>query len=348
LFISHAEFSLAALGVDPAAERAYLQLVDSAAPIDAVALAARLEVPHEELARALDQLEHHLLVARSADDPPRYSARPPEPALESLVSRVGEELAQIRLYSRELQSRFREADGQSSPNELLEIVVGEREVLRHYQHLLESARHEVSVFTKPPYVVPGAQRLDVESVLRSEREGIVRGVRYRTVYEESAVDDPFTLVLAKDSVALGEEARLLADLPMKLLLMDRSIGFMPMRTEAPEAGSLIVRPSPLLDALVALFEAVWARAVPFVGDPDVTLRPELDERAMRILVLMSGGLKDDTIARVLGTSRRTVQKHVSAVMAALGARTRFQAAVLAADRGWLAVGPRSEETSSGS
>lgn len=210
---------------------------------------------------------------------------------------------------------------------------GEREVLRHYAHLMATAKTEVSVFTKPPYVVPVRQK-DVEDVLRSEREGISRGVRYRTVYDDAAVDEQFTLTLARDSIALGEEARLAAELPMKMLLMDHSIGLLPLTTDTPGAGALIVRPSPLLDALVALFESIWARAVPLVPGSD-SGTGELDERTQRVLVLLAGGLKDESIARALGTSRRTVQKHVSLIMAALGARTRFQAAVRARDRGWL-------------
>jgi len=49
-------------------------------------------------------------------------------------------------------------------------------------------------------------------------------------------------------------------------------------------------------------------------------------------------MKDDAIARVLNVSRRTVQKHVSEAGSALGARTRFQIALLAAERGWLRQG----------
>jgi DNA-binding NarL/FixJ family response regulator len=61
----------------------------------------------------------------------------------------------------------------------------------------------------------------------------------------------------------------------------------------------------------------------------------LDDRSHQVLLLMSDGHKDESIARALGLSRRTVQKCVTAVMTALGARTRFQAALLARDRGWL-------------
>lgn len=58
-------------------------------------------------------------------------------------------------------------------------------------------------------------------------------------------------------------------------------------------------------------------------------------RMRDILSLMCAGLTDDAIARVLGLSRRTIQKHISETAELLGARTRFQIALLARERGWL-------------
>ncbi|MFD0784627.1 response regulator transcription factor, partial [Micromonospora azadirachtae] len=62
-----------------------------------------------------------------------------------------------------------------------------------------------------------------------------------------------------------------------------------------------------------------------------------DLRTREILHMMATGMKDEAIARVLKVSRRTVQKHVSDAGSVLGARTRFQIALLAAERGWLKV-----------
>jgi DNA-binding NarL/FixJ family response regulator len=50
---------------------------------------------------------------------------------------------------------------------------------------------------------------------------------------------------------------------------------------------------------------------------------------------MALGMKDDVIARALGVSRRTVQQDISDISALLGARTRFQVALFAQQRGWL-------------
>jgi len=116
------------------------------------------------------------------------------------------------------------------------------------------------------------------------------------------------------------------------------VGF---RTAGIGLGAVVVRPSPLLDALAALFDNVWNQAVPVLAIGDGLMLgsadsgEELDDRSRQVLLLMSDGLKDESIARALGLSRRTVQKCVTTAMTRLGARTRFQAALLAQKRGWL-------------
>ncbi|MFD1936887.1 hypothetical protein ACFSKW_35995 [Nonomuraea mangrovi] len=50
--------------------------------------------------------------------------------------------------------------------------------------------------------------------------------------------------------------------------------------------------------------------------------------------MLAAGLKDEAVVRRLGVSLRTVHRRVSELTDRLGARTRFQAGLLAARRGW--------------
>lgn len=70
---------------------------------------------------------------------------------------------------------------------------------------------------------------------------------------------------------------------------------------------------------------------------DITAGQEkqLDVRDTRILALLSDGRSDSTIARASGISLRTVERRVRSLMDRLGAKTRFQAGVQAARRGWI-------------
>jgi DNA-binding NarL/FixJ family response regulator len=50
---------------------------------------------------------------------------------------------------------------------------------------------------------------------------------------------------------------------------------------------------------------------------------------------MAGGAKDELIARRLGISLRTCRRYIADLTKDLGAQSRFQAGVLAAQRGLL-------------
>ncbi|MER7334059.1 MULTISPECIES: LuxR C-terminal-related transcriptional regulator [unclassified Micromonospora] len=95
-------------------------------------------------------------------------------------------------------------------------------------------------------------------------------------------------------------------------------------------SAIVVRPSPLLDGLVLLFDACWSRAVPLGVDATA-----LDVQALQVLKLLAAGLQDEAIARQLGTTTRTVRRRVQDVLAALHAKSRFHAGVEASRRGWV-------------
>jgi DNA-binding CsgD family transcriptional regulator/sugar-specific transcriptional regulator TrmB len=326
---------LGAVGVNPLNEQVYRLLVQEGQrrTVREVATAtgatARLS---REILRAL---ESQGLVTRTGTNPPSYSASPPELALESLLAQRGEELAQIRLFAKELQAEFREASESGGAADLIEVIVGRERVMRYYMHLFKGAKVEISALTKPPYV----SSEETPEALDLEQATIRRGVRCRSVYESEVLDEADTLRLVQQSMDMGEEARALGGLPMKLALFDQQVGFVPLKLNQPDAGVLVVHPSPLLDALIALFDGIWARAVPLRPNWANSPGDELDDRVRQVLLLMSAGLKDESIARATGTSRRTVQKHVSQLMTVLGARTRFQAALLARERGWVGTEP---------
>ncbi|WP_345630802.1 LuxR C-terminal-related transcriptional regulator [Rugosimonospora acidiphila] len=322
---------LGAVGVSPPHEQAYRYLVREGHSRTAREVAEALGLSVRAARDLLRVLEDKALVTRVPTRPPGYSASPPELALETLVTRRREELAQIRVVAKELQDQYREAASDGTAADLVEVIVGRERSMRYFMHLVHTAKFQFDSLTKPPYVAVD----DPNDVLRAEGAGIRRGVRSRSVYESGALDESLTLAVAEHSLAMGEQARAVANVPMKLALFDGRAGFVPLKVDEPGLGALVVHPSPLLDALIALFESIWERAVPLQSLRDGGPPDELSERAQQVLLLMSAGLKDESIARVTGMSRRTVQKHVTATMAMLGARTRFQAALLARERGWV-------------
>ena len=340
----------AGTGLGPLAGRVLERLVTEP-ELSSEAVAEMLGVTPGTAERALQALENENLVVRVGDRPTCWSAGPPRSTLGSLLAQRRQELARAELYMEELHEAYRSASHRRVTSDLFEVVESAEQVGVRYAQLLASSRHEVLHLAKPPYVtrsvrvegtaVPTAPT--TVSDAPTAEVPVPDGVRLRSVYDTDGITDTVSLRTALSGTARGGELRLLAGLPMKLVVFDETAGIMPLRQEDPSTGSLIVHSTTLLAVLTALFESVWERATPVSldsspGRPPITAT-EPDSRPPGrmgdILTLLRAGLTDDAIARVLGLSRRTIQKHISETAELLGARTRFQIALLARERGWL-------------
>ncbi|MGW9031738.1 LuxR C-terminal-related transcriptional regulator [Streptomyces sp. NPDC055722] len=328
-----ADDSWAVTGLDPLAGRVLEHLV-AVPSADVTEVAATVGVSRAETERALRHLADSSLVLQIDGSATRWTAGPPRSSLGALLARRRGELARFEGLVERLHEVYEAVTGPRASH-LVEVLEREDEVSARYGQLLKGSSVEVLHLAKPPYVtVPQASTGEF---------GVARGVRMRSVYETEDFTDALSLKTALRGTGRGGELRLASRLPVKLVVFDRAAALLPVRGDRPTAGSLVVHSPALVVALVALFESVWERAKPvsLASRPDgpilerslTTVGP--DRRTREILHLMATGMKDETIARVLKVSRRTVQKHVSDAGTVLGARTRFQIALLAVERGWL-------------
>ncbi|MBL1116550.1 response regulator transcription factor [Streptomyces sp. 110] len=217
----------------------------------------------------------------------------------------------------------------AEPSSLVEVVRGESANAARLEELYARAEHEVCLFDSPPYLAPLTPQLDLQS------EVLRRGVAYRTVYSVTSLESPDLLAYAEGMVALGEQARVLPTVPMKLLVVDRRTAMLPLTSAdaGPAYCAVIVRHSALTDALQTLFETFWQQGTPLSGTPDDG-GEELSAADRRLIGLLAAGMKDEAIARHLGVSLRTLRRRVSDLQLRLAAAGRFQAGVRAAQRGW--------------
>jgi len=99
---------------------------------------------------------------------------------------------------------------------------------KRFAQLEAGAEHSILVFTKPPYAVEPGENLAGLQLL-------ARGVEARSVYERSVHDDPAVADAVRAFIAAGEQARIVDQLPLKLVLIDERIALFTM--EDPVAGS---------------------------------------------------------------------------------------------------------------
>ena len=314
---------LGGVGVGESEERVYRTLIRLGGATVAE-LAAATYAAEEPLRLTLCALEEKGLASRAPGPLERFVPAPPDVAVEALAARRSEEIARARLAAIELMGAFRAGPGPDRAAEVLEVVTGTDAVRNRFEQLQHSAVEELLVFDKPPYTT---RAQDNEAM---ERAALQRGVRCRVVYDRSSLTEPSQPRTIEQLSAAGEDARVSADVPMKLVICDRRLALTPLSLQhGLTDAALVVHASGLLDALAALFESVWQSAIPV---PEM-ITPVDEQR--RLLMLLASGLKDEAIARQLGIGERTVRRRVAALADRLGARTRMQLGIQAVRQGWL-------------
>ncbi|PZG13744.1 helix-turn-helix transcriptional regulator [Nonomuraea aridisoli] len=293
-------------------------------------IAVDCHLPATAARRILQSLAELGLATRSTGRPTRYVAVSPDSSLEAILRERERELDGVRTHIRALMDVYRASTRFAHPGELVEVISGRDEVNQCFAQLQRNTRAEMRGFDRPPYAAPEQHRQSNPIELDLLR----RGVKYRVIYDTSVLELPGWLEDVTAGMQRGEQARIGADLPMKLAISDDRLAIIPLLRAGDSAvtASYLIHPSPLLDALMALFEALWERSVP------VRLTSqggELSQDEERLLTLLASGATDKAASRALGWSERTVQRHITKLMRRLGAQTRFQVAMEATRRGWI-------------
>ena len=303
-------------------------------------LSSALGLPTPTLWQALERLEDRGLVSRVPGVAGRFTATAPDVALEVLFLEQEERIKRGRLLADRLSAKFRHAVARRDPATLVEVISGRSAAAQRFEQMQRSARYQIRAIDRPPYASEPARNHPVEV------EMLQRGIIYRVIYDATGMDQFHDLLGELEiSIKHGEQARILPAAPLKLCLADDRIGMIPLQAAPPDIESaVVVHRSALLEALCTLFDALWERALPLPSalgaDPALSDGPTSGER--RLLALLTTGIPDETIAKQLGLSSRTLQRRIRALMTRLGAETRFQAGLRAAQIGWITanVAPR--------
>lgn len=323
---------LAAVGLGRCEQVVYEALI-AADTRSAAELRVELDLPSETVEASLSVLQRHGLAAPSPHDPQRYTAGLPRIALAVLIQEHELALQRARRKAEELSTVFRGARPDRA-EDLVETVYGQQNIRRQLDSLQRLARREVRAIDMPPYVMDIAANTAVQAELLGE------GIAYRSLYDPSGLDVFHDLAGdMRTSVELGEQARVMPGLPMKLFIADDQLAMIPARLPSPHTidAAIVVHPCGLLDTVAALFETLWTHALPLSlwrEGEDADGRLTVEER--QLVAMLATGLSDKAVARKLGVSESTFYRRMQDLTARLGAATRFQAGLQAAFRGWVA------------
>jgi hypothetical protein len=190
-------------------------------------------------------------------------ATAPGDVLGKLVDRRRDEIEQLERRAQEAALRltpaYHEGRAAVDPLTFIEVLREPAAIAKRFAELERSTQREILVFTKPPYAVEPAENVEGLKLLE-------RNVKARSVYERSIYDYPDQTAVIREFIAAGEKARVVDELPLKLVLIDERLALFTM--EDPVAGqaglTIMIVEHPALGRLLKIaFERVWEAGADF-------------------------------------------------------------------------------------
>ena len=245
------------LGLTSYEAKAYLALLrrDSSTPADVARLA---RVPRQRIYDVLATLVQKGLVSQRPGPPAKYSAAAPDFAIERLLLRRREELAELERNSREMiEALTPDIRGGPEGARSARIHRGAPRPARDQRALRRAAGRrssdEILVFTKPPYAKPAQENVEGIAVTP---EPHARAASTSSRRSTTPTSPPASAASSRPARRRGSCEKL----PLKLVIIDETIVMFGM--EDPVAGSTqltlaVVEHRALAQLLKIAFDAVW-------------------------------------------------------------------------------------------
>jgi DNA-binding CsgD family transcriptional regulator len=323
-------------------------VLDDLMPQDEAVYRAAVALPGAGIDRLADELGWPVPVATASLDrltavglvhsgPDRaVIASPPELVLGPRLARSRERLRRSEEVLAQFAETYHREMAPARGHDFVELIEGPESVAHRLLQLEYGAQRTIRAFQSGANrAIPAADTFeeatghdvadDDDDGLARVRHHAVAGVVYRLVVDTAFLQEPVGTRALETRLEQGAHVRV-ADEPLrKIAIADDATAMVQISDNA----SVMLR-GPLVGLAGALFEAIWASARPFV-----VTGTGLDPLDRQILQLMLAGLTDDALAHQLGTSPRTVQRRLRALMGTTGATTRMQLGWHAFRRGWV-------------
>ncbi|MFE2939156.1 helix-turn-helix transcriptional regulator [Streptomyces sp. NPDC059255] len=268
------------------------------------------------------------------DDPDWLRPVPPSAALSQRLNPIEREIQERRHFAVALTDAFEPfmAIASQGPPSTHAITVLEGKSRINAAIDLSTAACRTEVLTVQPGGVRSADAL--EQGLERGRTVVDRGVSIRTLYQHTVRHGQGTLAYAERLAEGNVEIRTLEELVERLIIFDRTVAYIPARSDREVA--LELRHPALVDYLAQVFEQLWRRATPLTEQVPYEPTPDGISGVQRSIArLLIEGYVDEAIARRLGMNVRTCRAHIAKLATTLGSGSRAQLGYLIAHSGIL-------------
>src|SRR6476620_6821519 len=176
---------LTRLGLTSYEAKAYLALIKRDS-YTAAQVARQAALPRQRIYDVLGTLVQKGLAVARPGTVVKYSATPPEIAINMLVQARRQQLTELedgaRVMVDTLKPAYVAGQAHTDPLEYIEVLRDRRAINERFAELQAQVKSEILVFTKPPYATPPQENVEGLAVSQTHEA--------RAVYEFGVFDDP--------------------------------------------------------------------------------------------------------------------------------------------------------------
>lgn len=211
-----------------------------------------------------------------------------------------------------------------SANMSMRIIESRSDLVETFNNVIDRAVHSIDALDC------GSRSDQAEVQSSAQPAAFERGVRFRVVYDPMVFERPDLTRAMLDSVRQGEEARVSTNISTRLLIRDKEEFIIHSSGSSSRSYLAVQLTSPVLAEFINdAFTKIWETSLQ-VSNRKFESGTLLEDDEVQILRLLAAGQKDESVARVLGVSVRTVQRKIQTLQRSFGAASRFQLGAISA------------------
>ncbi|WP_157982519.1 LuxR C-terminal-related transcriptional regulator [Nocardiopsis sp. FIRDI 009] len=296
----------------------------------------RLQVSEARLTELVDLLVDLRLLRPSQDSHREFSTSGPESAAVELLNEdrrrlLEEQLRMERLRDEilALQPTYFKARQTRRSSEAFDVIEDVHLVRLLLSDQAQRTEQELCI----AHPGGGMSEGGLSRSIALDRIMLERGVVMRSVLQHATRHHTPTKEYVNDITKYGAQVRTIPVVPRRMIIFDRKVAFIPKEGGEVTQGAVLLREPSVVDNFLASFELMWQNGRQFPVDTADKRTEATEDIRQTILEYLATGTKDEVISRKLGISVRSCRRHIAEIMSDLKAESRFQAGVLAHQRG---------------
>lgn len=233
--------------------------------INATKISELAEIPQGRVYSVLKSLEQKGFCTIYSGSIKKYQAINPKRAFKELIKAKKKDLKEMEQLSKELEASFERKQTETAPLDFVQILTSKQSQINKFDDLIKASENTLYSFNKGPYATGFMRQIEeIKAASAPLIKIIENGTKVKALFEAETEHIDAFINMIEYYESIGEEVRICAKLPIKMLLSDNKMAMVSLRSLSAsrfKMTSMVVEHSDLTNALIELFESYWDKGM---------------------------------------------------------------------------------------